>query len=221
MSVRTKDASLSFHTAVAMGASLTGIAGSLGALALPIIGDVATPNYDPLRQFISELGAAGAANAQWINLFGFLPAGLLLTAFSILAWMTVPRRTSTTIGLVGIALYAIGYIAAAFFPCVAGCAVDSGDLKQMLHNMLGIAGYLTAPGALICLAIGTRFWPGAIVLRSLGWLCACIAVSGLMGLIADLPYRGLWQRILEASVLIWILVAAAYLARQRIKFNRS
>ena len=221
MSIRTGEPRLGFHTAFAVGAILTGFAGALVALVLPFIGDMTTPNYDPLRQFISELGASGAANAQWINFFGFLPAGFLLAVFSILSWMTVPRKKSTTVGFMGIALYSIGYIAAAFFPCVAGCDVDSEDLTQLLHNMLGIAGYLTAPGALVCLAIGTRAWPGAPFLTSLGWMCAGVAALGLIGLITDLPYRGLWQRILEASVLIWILVASVYFARQPFKSRSS
>ncbi|WP_157138749.1 DUF998 domain-containing protein [Asticcacaulis biprosthecium] len=196
---------------------MTGITGALLAIEFPIIGDLATPDYDALRQFISELGAGGATNAQWINHFGFLPAGVLLTSFSVLAWMALPRKGATTAGFLGTALYAIGYIAAVFFPCGAGCAVDSEDPVQLLHNFFGIAGYLTAPGALICFAIGARAWPDANLLSRLGWVYAAVAALGLAGLMTDLPYRGLWQRILEAGVLIWCLTGALYLARQPFK----
>jgi hypothetical membrane protein len=59
--------------------------GALAVFLLTVIGGANFPNYSHASQFISELGASGAPNARVINLAGFLPAGLLLIAFTFQA----------------------------------------------------------------------------------------------------------------------------------------
>ena len=68
-----------------------------------------TPDYSHDSQFISELGAMGAPYELFVRLAGFLPAGLLLVAFSALAFRALPRSRSVSLALFGLALYAGGY----------------------------------------------------------------------------------------------------------------
>lgn len=184
-------------------------------LLLTVVGGATFPNYSHASQFISELGASGAPNARIINLAGFLPAGLLLTAFAFFAWRSLPRSRATTIGLLGLALFALGYLAAVVFPCEPGCRPAQPSLSQALHNFFGLAGYITAPLSLFILGWKARMWPGARHLSALGFISGGLALLGLQFLSPDFRYVGIAQRVLEGSVLAWIVVCALYLNRVR------
>ena len=191
-------------------AFISGILGPLLVFLITILGGANFPNYSHARQFISELGAFGAPNARIINLGGFLPAGLLISAFAFLAWRSLPRTRGTTLGMFGLALFALGYIAAAFFPCEPGCRPAEPSLSQALHNLLGLAGYFTAPLSLFALGSEARKWPQGIPLSTLGFICSGLSLLGLLGMLSEFTYVGLAQRILEASVLTWIVTCAFY-----------
>jgi hypothetical protein len=190
---------------------ISAISGALLILLLTLLGGANFPNYNHATQFISELGALGAPNAGMINLAGFLPAGLLITTFAILAWRSLPRSSGTTFGMFGLALFALGYIAAAFFPCEPGCRPSEPSLSQALHNLLGLAGYFTAPLSLYLLGSAARKWPNGTTLSTLGLICSGLSLLGLLGMLSEFNYAGLAQRVLEASVLAWIVACALYI----------
>ena len=180
---------------------------------LTVIGGANFPNYSHASQFISELGAQGAPNGRLVSLAGFLPAGLLLTAFAIFAWRSLPRSLLTTFGMAGLVLFALGYLVAAFFPCEGDCRSTEPTLAQAIHNFFGLAGYLVAPLSLFLLGWQARRWPCAAHLSVLGFIGGSMALLGLLFLSPDFRYVGIAQRILEGGVLMWITVCALYLAR--------
>jgi hypothetical protein len=192
-------------------AFISGILGALLVLLLTVLGGANFPNYNHATQFISELGAFGAPNARVINLAGFLPAGLLISAFTFFAWRALPRSRETTLGMFGLTLFGVGYIAAAFFPCEAGCRPAEPSLSQALHNLLGLTGYFTAPLSLFALGNAARKWPRAALLSTLGFIGSGLSLLGLLLMLSEFTYVGLAQRILEASVLIWIVACAFYI----------
>jgi hypothetical protein len=190
---------------------ISGISGTLLVLLITFLGGANFPNYSHATQFISELGAFGAPNAGIINLAGFLPAGLLIITFTFFAWRSLPYSQGTTLGMFGLALFALGYIAAAFFPCEPGCRPSEPSLSQALHNLLGLAGYFTAPLSLFLLGNAARKWPHGNHLAVLGFIGSALSLLGLLGILSEFSYVGLAQRILEASVLTWIIVCAFYI----------
>lgn len=194
-------------------ALLTALLGTLAVFLLTVLGGVNFPNYSHASQFISELGASGAPNARIINMAGFLPAGLLITAFTFFAWRSLPRSKATTLGMLGLALFAVGYIAAAFFPCAPGCRPAGPSLSQAMHNILGLAGYVTAPLSLFVLGWEARKWPNAAYLSALGFIGSVLALLSLLSLSPDFSYVGVAQRVLETSVLGWVVACAIYLNR--------
>lgn len=196
-------------------ATLCGLLGAFAALLFPVLGAVGTPGYSHAAQFISELGAHGAPQAQLVNWAGFLPTGILLTLFAWFAWRALPASLAATLGLSGLSLFSLGYVAAAFFPCEPGCLPAEPSLSQTLHNLLGLAGYLTAPPTLLALGWAARSWPGARYLATLGFIGGGGALAGLLGLSPDFAYVGLSQRLLEGSVLAWVVGCALYLRRRR------
>jgi len=182
---------------------------------LTVIGGANFPNYSHASQFISELGASGAPNARLINLAGFLPAGIFIIAFAFLARRSLPRSGATTFGLIGLALFALGYLVAAFFPCEADCRPTEPTLSQAIHNLFGLAGYLIAPLSLFALGWQARRWARATHLSVLGFIASGFALLGLLFLSPEFRYVGVAQRILEGSVLTWIMACALYLAPGR------
>lgn len=114
-------------------------------LLLTVLGGANFPNYSHASQFISELGATGAPHEMLIRFTGFLPAGVFLWLFSLGAFLLLPRSRLTTFGLIGIFLYAGGYVVAAFFPCDLGCRPVQPSTSQVIHNLFGLIGYVAAP----------------------------------------------------------------------------
>ena len=193
----------------------TGLLGAVAVVLLTVVGGANFPNYSHASQFISELGADGAPNARLINLAGFLPAGVLITVFAFFAWRSLPRSGATTFGVVGLVLFALGYLVAAFFPCEGDCRPAEPTLSQAIHNLFGLAGYLGAPLSLLLLGWQARRWPKARHLSVLGFIGAGFALLGLLFLSPDFKYVGVAQRVLEGSVLVWIMACAFYLAPRR------
>jgi hypothetical protein len=189
-----------------------GLLGALWVVALTLMGEAATPGYDHSTQFISELGAKGAPHAAEVNLLGFLPAGIFMMLFAIFGWAATPKSFASAIGFIGMVLFALGYGAAAFFSCDAGCSMDNPSREQVLHTAFGLAGYVTAPLALFALSRAASRWPGAGFVSSLGIISALGAVGGFIAMLTpDSNYTGLAQRVLEGSVLIWVSVCSVYL----------
>jgi Protein of unknown function (DUF998) len=181
---------------------------------LTLMAALATPGYSHMSQFISELGARGAEHEYAVRFLGFLPAGICLFVYCIAARHSLPTTRSTTAAFVGIGLYALGYITAAFLPCDLGCRPPQPSLSQALHNLIGLAGYVAAPWFLFTLARNARSWPKAKALVSWGYVAAAIALAGLLTLSPGSPFVGLSQRALETAVLSWVVMNGLYVRAQ-------
>jgi len=196
-------------------AMVFGVLTALWVLALTLIGGAMVDGYDHNAQFISELGATGAPYGQTVSWLGFLPAGVFGVLFALFAWLAAPRSLLATLGFVGIVLFAIGYIGAAFFPCDFGCRPAEPSASQVMHNLGGLAGYFLAPLTLAFLSIAARKWPNALYLVVLGVIGGVSALLALTVFEPDFEYVGMAQRVLEASVLTWIAACGIYLGTRR------
>lgn len=197
-------------------AMTTGLLGVAWLVAMVVIGGASWEGYDHVAQYISELGANGAPYGWHVSWLGFFPIGILICAFAVFAWMATPRSVLATLGFVGVFLFSIGYIGSAFFRCDFGCRPDNPSLSQVMHELVGLSGYLFAPLTLLFLGLAARRWPGAMWLSVLSFIAAAGALIGLGG-IADptAPDVGLYQRVLEASMLSWVAACALYLGLQK------
>lgn len=178
---------------------------------LTLLAGAATPGYSHIAQFISELGARGAPHEDLVRFGGFLPGGVFLLAYCFAAWRVLPRSGGNTLAIVGIALYALGYVTSAAMPCDLGCRPEEPSLSQLIHNAVGLIGYLAAPGFLFLLGHNARAWPGARVLVVLGYAGAAVALAGLLSLSPESPYVGLSQRAIELAVLAWVVASGIYM----------
>ncbi len=140
-----------------MNAKLAMISGMMGAawlVAMVLIGGASWDGYDHVAQYISELGADGAPYGWHVSWLGFLPIGLLICAFAYFAWRAAPASVLATLGFVGVFLFSIGYVGSAFFPCDFGCRPNTPSFSQVMHELIGLAGYLLAPMTLLAAWIG-------------------------------------------------------------------
>ncbi len=155
--------------------TITSVA-SLGVMILiVVVAGALTPDYSHVSQFVSELGATGAAYEWLVRLAGFLPAGLLLLAFCALALRVLPRSPAVIAGLLGLAIYALGYLVAAAFPCDLGCSPAQPSTSQLIHDAGGLVGYLLAPAFLFTLSRAAQTRPNASQLAIAGYVASGVA----------------------------------------------
>lgn len=193
------------------------IASVLSIAMLAIGGGLATPGYSHVSQFISELGATSAPHEYTVRFVGFLPGGVALLLFCVFAYRALPRSRAFKLALLGLVVYASGYVVAAFFPCDLGCRPKNPSLAQAVHNAVGGLGYLLAPAILFTFAMCSRSWPNSAPMPALGFVAASCALLGLLSLSPSSPYAGLSQRTIEASVLAWVVACGWYIqARARL-----
>ena len=168
------------------------------------------PDYSPLSQYISELGASGAPHAGWVNWAGYLPSGAFFAIALASFWRHWRARGVQIAGLALLFCEPLAWIGSAIFPCDLGCPAQ-GSLAQDLHNLLALFTYTgTALGVtLLACAPGLRLWQRAgWLLLVVLWLAAFVAM--LSPELAD--SRGLIQRLGEAlmygtqAVVGWLLV---------------
>jgi len=189
-------------------------AAGLGAfilLTFTIVGGAVFPQYSHASQFISELGARDAPHEYLVRFAGFLPVGILSCIYLLGAYTRLPRSTLTTLGLLGIFVFALGYLAAAIFPCDPGCRPAEPSLSQGLHNLIGSAGYILSPGFLFLFGLASRRWPNQRHLPKIAFGCAAATTLGLLTFNPESPWVGISQRLIETAVWIWIILSAAYL----------
>ncbi len=166
-----------------------------------------------MSNFISELGAPGAPYAELMSYGVFVPVGVLWAIAAMSVWRALPPGAIGAAGSILLFANAISYAGAGIFPCDAGCPGE-GSFDQMMHNLSGALGYFLTPPALALIGahlIGRgRAAIGALTL-------AVAALSGLsfIAMASNLEggTAGLWQRLTDYPLFVWMLIAAFFLRR--------
>jgi hypothetical membrane protein len=172
------------------------------------------PEYNPLTQYISELGERGSTTEQFIRYAGFVPTGLMHMAFAAMLYVAFKGHRLAAAAAALVALNGLARIGAGIFPCELGCAEPRILLSQKLHSLSSGVGFFALIGACV-------LW--GVVLRRTARL-RCLAVysvaSGILGLVflalmlwsAELRAgTGLYERLSTGVLSLWVLVFAARL----------
>ena len=190
-------------------AALCGFVATALALGVTVLGGSADPSYSHTAQFISELGADGAAHARLVGAAGFAPIGILILGFLMLASGLFPPSREKTLGVLAVSAVGAAYLASAVFPCDAGCP-STGSLSQTIHNAFGLFEYLGAMAGFALLAIALRRSSRLASCVS-AWCAAVVAVGLFAMLVPSLAsVRGLSQRIAELGIFTWLACASAF-----------
>ncbi|WP_290619673.1 MULTISPECIES: DUF998 domain-containing protein [unclassified Arsukibacterium] len=197
------------------------VVSALWFLTTIILAGAYEPDYQHMSQYISELGATGAANGQWVNLGGFIPASVLLVFFVVMAISHSSGQKKQLLGLMGIAVYAVTLGIAALYPCDSGCRPQNPSVSQLIHNLSAMSGYLSAVAAVFLLASYVK-QHGSKILSIVGYIFGAVASIMFFLLNPEFPLLGLAQRVFELSIYLWILLYSLHLnAEIRNRNNRG
>lgn len=195
-----------------------GIAGpvlfSLAAIAFGVM----RPGYDPVDQFISELGETGGPYAPLMNVIGFMGGGAVMLLFAIALWRSLPRSALTTIGSLLVGVFAVNVVGAGIWSCDAGCPTSNRSAEQQLHDLVSVI-------AFPALILGTLTW-SIWFLRRPDWrafgifslLTGVSAIGLLVAMIASEATRestGLFQRLFLLVLFVWMASLSYRLLRRK------
>jgi hypothetical protein len=205
-------------------ASGFGFTGVFLFTATTIIAGMLIPGYSHLSQLISESYAIDTTYGLQLRMIGFLPAGICLAAFAFLAIRVLPKNKLAQAGFYGIGIfYGLGTVVVSLFPCDAGCNKEFIDpsLSQFIHNSTGMLTYLSVPASLILVGIAALKWTNAKTVAYSGIVSGILAMAfvGILSDGMDTGYAGLYQRIIEGSVLFFIVTCSIYLHKHRLSLR--
>ncbi len=196
--MRVADAGLS---RLAFGLIVLGLAVLLAAV---IWGGAVYPGYDHARQFMSELGATDAVTASSVNTWGYIPNGLFVAAFCLLAAWILRRSPLAVVACLFLAGNGVGMAGAGVYPCDFECSRSDPSVAAELHDLFGGLGYLCA-----ILGVGLAgLWArksDAPWLAPLGLVVLIVSVIGFYGVVAEVELRGLFQRAMEVALAVFML----------------
>lgn len=177
----------------------------VGVLAVAVVaGGAVYPGYDHGRQFMSELGATGSVTGGWVNPFGYIPNGVLMTAFCLMAAWILRRNTLAVLACLLMAGNGVGMWGAGVYPCDFECSREDPSGAAMLHDLFGGLGYLCAIFGLVLTAVWSRR-SSAPWLSPLSAVVLVVSIVGFYGVVAEVELKGLYQRAMEAGLAIFML----------------
>ncbi|MEI6309589.1 MAG: DUF998 domain-containing protein [bacterium] len=162
------------------------------------------PGYDPLRQTVSKL-ALGPGG--WLQTADFLLLALAMAAFALAAWFQLGKEWLSRLGILTLAMVALGFFLLAFFPAESGTLL--GQIHQRITEvvaLLFVAGASLMAFSLFRLPDWRRMaWPTLVVALltltlALGW--KYFPEEWLRS------WRGLYERILIVIPLFWQMTLA-------------
>ncbi|TMM58362.1 DUF998 domain-containing protein [Maribacter algarum] len=194
-----------------------GILGTLLFVVASILGGAQIEGYSLVSQFISESYASGLPNTEYLR-YMYVTSGVLLALFGFLVPSKMPKAVGIKIGFFLFAIfYGFGTVTTGFFPCDIGCNPDpeKASLSQFIHNTAGFLTYAMVPFCLLGIGFSSRKIMDSTNFPRVSIICAILAFSFVVLLFGDPtgPFIGLFQRIIEGSVLFWVVYTAFYIQR--------
>jgi len=163
------------------------------------------PSYDPVSQYMSELGAVDAPHAIIMNTFGFSLLGIFFILFGFGLYLGLRKHAVTTISIILIVVAGISMFAVGFFPCDPGC--NNVTPTGIAHSLTATIPAIVMPIGILLSAYSLRKdhnWQGHWWLLSLVFGVTSVLLSPL-GMVPMLnSVRGLVQRIGIGIPLLWM-----------------
>ncbi|MEL6918290.1 MAG: DUF998 domain-containing protein [Bacteroidota bacterium] len=198
----------------------TGIIGVLWFVITVVLGGLQFDGYSHIHQYISESYASGTRYGVYLRYVGYVPSGLLIAFFAFLAPKAVPGSRLTRMGFWSVAVfYGLGTIIVSIFPCDMGCNPEliNPSISQLIHNLVAVLIYMTVPLSLVVIGIRSKDWPQGKTISLVTLLSGLLAACFVFVLFSDPKgnYVGLYQRIIEASILLWIVCFCLYIKKNQ------
>lgn len=196
---------------------ISGVLGAALFIATSILGGVQIDGYSFISQYISESYATGIPNSDYLR-YMYMASGALLALFGFMMSTEFPKSKGIKIGFIVFGIfYGLGTISTGFFPCDLGCNPDPelATLSQFIHNTSGFLVYTIVPFCLIGIGLAAK----KVMLESnfpiISIVCGVLAFVFVIFLFSDPtgPIKGLVQRVIEGSILCWVLYTSFYIQK--------
>ncbi len=176
------------------------IVAGVGVLLITVAwGGWAYPDYDHARQFMSELGAAGAPTGPVVSQWGFVPNGVLVTVFCLLTAWILRRSALAVVACLLLALNGVGMTGAGVYPCDFECSRSDPSAAALLHDLFAGLGYLCAIVGVGLAALWARKTE-ASWLAPTGLVVLIVSLLGFSAVVAEAELAGLHQRAMETAL---------------------
>ena len=193
--------------------AICGIVGPIiYAIVLTVLGSL-WPGYNPISQYMSELGAIDAPHAIVMNVLGFQLLGIFMTGYGFGLYRGVSKGWDSKIGVALIVIAGVDMVLVGFFPCDPGCVNVSST---------GIAHAITAKIASIAMTLGMLVVSLRLRKDSLwrSYWVFTLAIAAVTIFLSPLPmfpilspWAGLLQRLGIGLALFWMEVMSIKLLR--------
>jgi hypothetical protein len=200
-----------------------GILSSLLYVTINLLGAMRWEGYSSTSQTVSELIAIDAPTRPLVVPL-FVTYALLVYAFGVGVWQSASREHAlrfAAVGLVGKEV--LGLVVTLFFPMhLRGV---EGTLTDAMHAMLTGVGVLFI---LLALGFGAAAFGKRFRLYSIATILMLVVGGVLTGLDAPrlatnlpTPWMGFWERINIFGYMLWVVVLAIALLRDRVAQPRN
>lgn len=189
----------------------TGILGVTFFVVTSILAGLQSSDYSHVSQLISESYSIDTPYGKFLRFLGYLPSGICLTIFAFSSARHFNKLNYAKVGFWGLGIfYGVATIVVSIFPCDKGCNKEFIDpsISQVIHNTTGLLTYIFTPLSLILIGIGLKGISNT--LASLGFAAGLISIL-FIGILFSDPlsgFAGLFQRIIEGSILFWIVACS-------------
>jgi hypothetical protein len=178
-----------------------------------IIGPLLIVDYSVISQYISESYAINTKYGWNLQYYGYVPSGILIAVFCVFAPNYLPDSKLIKAGFFGLAVfYGLGTIIVGLFPCDAGCPMDIIDSStaQFIHNATASLTYIFSPICILCIGLGLKKYEVLNRLSQITLTTGIISAIFILVLFSnpESGYRGLLQRVIETSFVIFIISSA-------------
>lgn len=173
--------------------------------------------YSHAHDYISELGADGAAN-PWIVNAAILVLGLSMAAVAFGLWRTLPHRRASRVAVALFVVAALSFVLAAIFNGDCSTAVDPTcqarydewdvSTSAQIHGWASFVGGLCLIGTAFALARALWNQPVAAPLLVSGLIGLGFAVVGPFAESVDNGPDGLVQRVEFLALHLWVILIA-------------
>ena len=165
-------------------------------------------DYNPLNDFVSELGATNSSTELLMNYAGFIPSGILFTLFGFSVLVNFPKKLGLKVGAILIMLFGIGMTMAGIFSCDPGCP-SIGLLESTIHDRVSAITFISAIVGIILLGFSFKkisYFESISIYTILTGFIALIFLILMINSFESRNLTGLWQRLLLLTIFLWSII---------------
>lgn len=187
---------------------LSGIVGSILFTSASLLCGFLKTEYDPIHNFVSELGATNSSTEILMNSLGFIPSGLLFCLFGFSIFVVVAKNLSSKVGSLLIIVFGLGMTLAGIFSCDAGCP-PNGTMESIIHDRVSAVTFISAVVGIILLGFTLKkmntFRSISLYVTWTGFISLIILIV-MVSSFESRHLTGLWQRLLLLSIFTWAII---------------